>query len=111
MEKKHLVNEVASMDVLKAFVRVNEEKYTLEVDLGDEMAIIPLSQDHPNEVKGAFNKLIVRLKSGLFRIELEECGDDLFSQVSKEYLVQLNSELEEVFGEMVSAGLSDTQKS
>lgn len=101
------MNEEASMEVLKAFVRVDEEKYTLEVELGDEVAIIPLSQDQPNEVKGAFNKLIVRLKSGLFRIELQECGEDLFSQVSKEYLVQLNSELEEVFGEMVSAGLSD----
>lgn len=93
------------MEVLKAFVRVEDEKYTLEVELGDELAIIPLSQDQPNEVKCAFNKLIVRLKSGLFHIELEECGEDLFSQVSKEYLVQLNSELEEVFGEMMSEGL------
>lgn len=98
------------MEILKAFVRVDEEKYTLEVELGDEVAIIPLSQDQPNEVKGAFNRLIIRLKSGLFRIELQECGEDLFSQVSKEYLVQLNSELEEVFGEMVSAGLSDAPK-
>lgn len=104
------MNEEASMEILKAFVRVDEEKYTLEVELGDEVAIIPLSQDQPNEVKGAFNKLIIRLKSGLFRIELQECGEDLFSQVSKEYLVQLNSELEEVFGEMVSAGLSDAPK-
>jgi len=100
------VNEEASMEVLKAFVRVDEEKYTLEVELGDELAIIPLSQDQPNEVKGAFNKLIVRLKFGLFRIELQECGEDLFSQVSKEYLVQLNREIGEVFGEMESAGLS-----
>lgn len=100
------MNEEASMEILKAFVRVDKDKYTLEVELGDEVAVIPLSQDQSNEVKEAFNKLIVRLKSGLFRIELQECEDDLFSQVSKEYLVQLNSELAEVFGEMVSAGLS-----
>jgi hypothetical protein len=101
------VNEEASTEVLEAFVRVEDDKYTLEIRLGDEAAIIPLSQDQPNEVKSAFNKLIVRLKAGLFRIDLKEAGEDLFSQVSKEYLEQLNSELEEVFGEMVSAGLSD----
>lgn len=98
------------MDVIKAFVRVEEEVYTLEVELDDEIAVIPLSQDQPNEVKSAFNKLIIKLKSGLFRIELEECGEDLFSQVAREYLVQLNSELEGVFGEMVSGGLTDASK-
>lgn len=104
------MNEEASMEILKAFVRVDEEMYTLEVELGEGVAIIPLSQDKPNEVKSAFNKLIVRLKAGLFRIELQECGEDLFSQVSREYLGQLNSEIEEVFGEMVSAGLSNVPK-
>lgn len=104
------MNEEASMEVLKAFVREDEEKYTLEIQLGDEVANIPLSQDQPNDVKRAFNKLIVRLKSGLYRIELQECGEDLFSQVSKEYLAQLNSELDEVFGEMESAGLSGVQE-
>lgn len=101
------MNEEASTEVLEAFVRVDKDEYTLVIQLGDELAIIPLSQDHPNEVKSAFNKLIVRLKSGLFRIELQEPGEDLFSQVSKEYLEQLNSELKEVFGEMAGAGLSD----
>ena len=101
------MNEEASTEVLEAVIRVDEDKYTLEIQLGDDVAIIPLSQDQPNEVKSAFNRLIVRLKSGLFRIELQEPGEDLFSQVSKEYLKQLNSELEEVFGEMVSEGLSD----
>jgi molybdopterin converting factor small subunit len=94
------------MEALKAFVRVDEEMYTLEIELGDEVAIIPLSQDQPNEVKEAFNKLIKRLKSGFFQVELQDGGEDLFSQVSKEYLVQLNRELGDVFGEMVSAGLS-----
>lgn len=103
------MNEGASMEVLKAFVRLAEEKYTLEIELGDEVAIIPLSQDEPNEVKRAFNKLIVKLKSGLFRIDLQECGEDLFSQVAKEYLAQLNSELEEVFGEMMSEGLASSR--
>lgn len=100
------MSEEASTEVLEAVIRVDEDKYTLEIQLGDEVAIIPLSQDQPNEVKSAFNKLIVRLKSGLIRIELQEPGEDLFSQVSKEYLEQLNSELEEVYGEMVSEGLS-----
>ena len=101
------MSEEASTEVLEAFVRVDGDKYALEIQLGDEVAVIPLSQDQPNEVKSAFNKLVVQLKTGLFRVELQEPGEELFSQVSREYLKQLNSELKEVFGEMVSSGLSD----
>lgn len=93
------------MDVIKAKVKEVDGIHTIELVLEGSLAIVPLSEDKPVEVKAAFNKLIVRLKQGLFRIELEECGDDLFSQVAKEYLAQLNKEIIEVHGEMMSHGL------
>ena len=100
------MREETSTEIHKAIVRAEEEECFLDISLGDETVIIPLSKDQPNEVKQAFNRLIIKLKAGLFRIELEETGEDLYSQVAKEYLAQLNGELEEVFGEMVSMGLS-----
>lgn len=93
------------MDVVKAKVKATDEIYSIEIAFNGSDVIIPLSEDKPNEVKAAFNKLIVRLKDGPFRIQLENCGDDLFSQVAKEYLAQLNKEIEEVYGEMKSSGL------
>ena len=36
---------------------------------------------------------------------LAEVGDDLFSQVAKEYVTQLNREIQEVHGEMKQYGL------
>lgn len=99
------MSEEISMDVLKAVVLALDDKYIMEIRFGDFIASIPLSEDKPNEVKAAFNKLIVRLKGGPFQIELDDCGEDLFSQVSKEYLVQLNREIKEVYGEMKSNGL------
>lgn len=95
------------MDVLKGFVRTVDDKCSLEINLGESVATIPLSEDKPNDVKAAFNKLIVRLKSGLFKIEMDDCGDDLLSQVAKEYVVQLNREVHEVYGEMKSSDLLD----
>jgi len=46
------------------------------------------------------------MKDGEFQIELAETGDDLFSQVAKEYLAQLNREIKEVRGEMQHYGLA-----
>ena len=55
-----------------------------------------MSEDKPNEVKSAFNRLIARIKDGEFQIILAEIGDDLFSQVANEYITQLNREIKEV---------------
>lgn len=99
------MNEEVSTVVLKAVVRSVKDSYSIEIKLSDENASIPLSEDKPNDVKAAFNKLIVHLKGGLFRVELDKCGEDLFSQVAKEYLVQLNREVKEIYGEMQNHGL------
>lgn len=88
------------METIKAIVEQVEEKHFINIGVGHEGIRIPVSDDKPNEVKSAFNKLIVRLKDGEFQIKLEGVGDDLFSQVASEYITQLNREIQEVHGEM-----------
>ncbi|QEG40413.1 hypothetical protein [Roseimaritima ulvae] len=93
------------MEIIKARVESVDAAYFIEIAVGSDSIRIPMSEDKPIEVKSAFNKLIARIKVGEFQIELEKVGDDLFSQVAKEYVTQLNSEISEVFGEMQQKGL------
>lgn len=93
------------METLSAKVREVDAKYVLAIDLGDEEAAIPLSEDRPAAVKRAFGSLILRIKKGPIQIQLAEVGEDLFSEVAKEYVKQLNSELKAVRTEMEQHGL------
>ena len=93
------------METIKATAVALEEKHFIKIKTGDEEINIPISEDKPNEVKSAFNKLITRIKEGEFEIELEDIGQDLFSQVANEYVTQLNREIQEVRGEMKDYGL------
>jgi len=100
-----LESEEISMETIKATVEQVDEKYFIKIEDKDYTIRIPMSEDKPNEVKSAFNKLINRIKDGEFQIELEEVGEDLFSQVANEYITQLNREIHEVHGEMKQHGL------
>lgn len=93
------------METLKAKVVEKNDKHFIEINNGSESINIPLSEDKPNEVKSEFNKIILHLKKGQFKIELEDVQQDLFSQVANEYIKQLNRELIEVYGEMEQYGL------
>ena len=93
------------MEIVKAKVVEIDEKHFIKIENGDEGIKIPISEDKPNAVKSAFNKLIARIKEGEFKIELEDVGQDLFSQVANEYIMQLNREIQEVRGEMKGYGL------
>ena len=93
------------METIRAAVECSDEKHFIRIGDGDEAVSIPISEDNAKEVKSAFNKLITRLKQVQFQIELEEIGEDLFSQVANEYINQLNRELLEVYGEMEQYGL------
>lgn len=93
------------METIKATVESRDDKYFIKIKTGDEEIRIPMSEDKPNEVKSAFNKLITRIKVGEFQIKLDEVGEDLFSMVANEYLTQLNREIQEVHGEMKRHGL------
>ena len=93
------------MVTLEATVECKEEKYFLKINVEQGAVTIPLSDDDPNAVKGAFNKLIQRIRVGEFTIQLDEVGDDLFSMVANEYLTQLNREVQEVYSQMKDYGL------
>ena len=96
------------METIRATLETLDEKHFIKIDAGDEGIRIPMSEDKPNEVKSAFNKVIARIKDGQFQVELEEVGEDLFSQVANEYITQLNREIQEVFGEMEQYDLIKT---
>lgn len=96
---------VQSMETIRAVVEQVDDKHFIKIGDGEHAIKIPMSEDKPNEVKSAFNRLIARLKDGVFQIELEQVGEDLFSQVADEYITQLNREILEVHGEMKQYGL------
>lgn len=93
------------MEIINATVESLDDKYFIKIKTGGEEIRIPMSDDKPNEVKSAFNKIITRIKAGEFQIKLEEVGEDLFSLVANEYLTQLNREIQEVRNEMKQYGL------
>ena len=93
------------METLRATVEILDDKYFIKIKTENEEISIPMSEDSPNEVKSAFNKIITRIKVGEFQIKLGEVGEDLFSLVANEYLTQLNREIQEVHGEMKQYGL------
>jgi hypothetical protein len=101
----HLESEGKSMGIIRATVESLDDKHFIKIKTEDEEIIIPMSEDKPNEVKSAFNKIITRLKVGAFQIKLEEVGEDLFFLVANEYLTQLNREILDVHGEMKQYGL------
>ena len=98
-------SEEKSMEKIKATVIQDEEKHFIKIEDEEHPILIPMSEDKPNEVKSAFNRVIARIKKGVFQIELEVVDEDLFSQVANEYITQLNREIKEVHGEMEQCGL------
>ena len=93
------------METLRATVATLQDKWFIRIEADGEVVSIPMSDDKPNEVKSAFNKIVNLIKIRQFQIKLEEVGDDLFSQVANEYIGQLNREIQEVYGEMKRLGL------
>ncbi len=94
------------MEAVKATVAQIDEKQFIRIELQDGAVLIPMSDDKADEVKSAFNKLIVRVKKGEFQVKLEGMGDDLFSQVANEYIKQLNREIKEIYAELKQHGLT-----
>lgn len=98
------------MVTLDATVECIEEKYFLKIGIEEGPVAIPLSDDNPNSVKSAFNKLIQRVRIGEFIIKLDKVGDDLFSMVANEYLTQLNREIQEVRSQMKEYDLVEAER-
>lgn len=97
------------METYKASVVKEDEHYYLQLSLKKKVLQIPLTKDNPNDIKKVFNELIVELKKEKFKFNYEGENKDLFSDVSKEYLTQLNKELLEVYDELESFNLLESQ--
>jgi hypothetical protein len=95
------------MEIVKATVAQNDEKQFIKIDLEDGAVLIPMSDDKAEDVKSAFNRLIIRIKKGEFQVKLQGRGEDLFFQVASEYVKQLNREITEVRAEMKQHGLAE----
>jgi hypothetical protein len=96
------------METHKAFVTDDGSEHTLNLQAEDFVLKIPLTKDEPNDIKKAFNELIIHLRKGLFEFSMadEEHGDLIF-QVAKEYVQQLNKDLKEVYRELESHQLTE----
>ncbi len=97
------------METYKASVKKEGEHHYLQLFIQEKPLLIALTKDNPNDIKEVFNKLILELKKSKFQFSYEGESKDLFSQVSKEYLTQLNKELIEVYNELESFNLLDSQ--
>lgn len=107
MENLPSEKEVKFMETKKATITREKEKASL-ILIGDSISHeIILTEDNPNNVKNVFNNLIKDLKKGSFRYELDDANNDLFHNICKEYIVQLNSELLSIYNEMEEFNLLD----
>ena len=64
--------------------------------VNNETIDIALTEDKPEEVRAAFNKLIVLLKKSPIMLVFIKEGDDIYQQIGEEYIKQLNKELSTV---------------
>ena len=103
-----LEKEEKYMEEYKAtIVKESDEKVMLSLSVEGDTFNIVLTEDNPNNVKSVFNGLLQKLKSSLFKFELESDNEDLYYFISKEYISQLNSELLSVYNELSDYNLLD----
>jgi len=85
--------------------RSQKGKVILKLILQTDILEIILTEDKPNEIKTVFNKLILHLKNGLFSFNLEDSNEDLYHYVCKEYIKQLNTDINSTYKELESNDL------
>lgn len=90
------------METKKATINRSEHSTSLILEGRNTSYELVLTDDNPNNIKAVFNDLIKDLKKGIFNYELEDDTDDLYKNISKEYITQLNIELNAVYGELQS---------
>jgi len=95
-----LEREVKYMEIRDASIIKKEENYYLELTLKNKKVEMSLTEDQQNDVKNVFNELIIELKKEAFNFKLLNEENDLYSQISKEYIKQLNVELNTVYTEL-----------
>lgn len=88
------------METYNATVINEDDDWFLVLSVDSDDMRIPLTRDEPLVIKTVFNKLILNLKEKEFQFMAKIDGKDLFSQIAKEYIEQLNLELKSVYKEL-----------
>ncbi len=100
MAKKRLEREGKFMETYNASVINKDDNWFLVLSISGGDLSIPLTQDEPLAIKSVFNQLILKLKEKEFKFNFQDTGNDLFTQIAKEYIKQLNTELSSVHKEL-----------
>ncbi len=100
MVKKRLEREEKFMEMYNASVINKDDNWFLVLSISGDDLSIPLTQDEPLAIKSVFNQLILKLKENEFEFNFQDTGNDLFTQIAKEYIEQLNRELRSVRNEL-----------
>jgi hypothetical protein len=94
------------METFKAEVVERDKEPCLILEIKEQELIIPLTKDEPNEIKKVFNSLVLQLKKAPFQMSIEEREDgDIFHNIAKEYISQLNTELDIIRKELEAHSL------
>jgi hypothetical protein len=88
------------METKKATIRREVENTFLLLEGISRSHEIILTDDNPNSIKIVFNDLLKDLKKGRFKFELDDVSTDMYNNICKEYLIQLNSELNIIYNEL-----------
>ena len=88
------------METFNAEITREQQKTVLVLKGRNKNYEITLTEDKPNSIKTVFNELLKELKDGEMEFNLVDDKPDLYHQISKEYLNQLNSELLSIYQEL-----------
>lgn len=100
MEETPSEKEAKYMETFKATIIRGDQNTILALQVSENKYDIILTEDNPNNVKAVFNKLLLKLKDGVYNFELVDSTEDLYYHICKEYINQLNSELLSVYKEL-----------
>lgn len=99
------------METKKATITRETDKASLVLSGVSSTHEIILTEDKPNNIKFVFNNLIQDLKKGVFQYELDDSIIDLYHNICREYLLQLNTEMQSIYDEMEEFDLLETRTS
>lgn len=99
------------METKKATINRQETKTSLVLEGNTENFEIILTEDNPNNIKSVFNLLIIDLKKGNFKFQLEDSKEDMYHHICVEYINQLNSEINLIYSELLEFELTEEEKS
>jgi len=98
------------METKKATINRQEAKTSLVLEGNTENFEIILTEDNPNNIKSVFNLLIIDLKKGNFKFQLEDSKEDMYHHICVEYINQLNSEINLIYSELLEFELTEEEK-